>query len=547
VLLILLALAWLAWPGDVAAQPKTVCSITVNSPDEQETFRRSLPADKFQFVELVEHGRPDWLASACRRQIRCDVLVISGHYDGANVFFSDRPVASEFLPVDEMERVSCSDSCPGLFSQLKEVYLFGCNTLNPGANRNVSAEIERSLVRSGHSPADAERLARVLGKRHGESSRDRMRLIFKDVPAIYGFSSVAPLGPAAAAILARHFQVDGTNDVGSGRPSARLLGQFGGHAMVVAGGLKDADPQAAYRKDICQFVDDRLSAAQKLDFVHRLLAREMAEVRMFFDSIEEYFASVPESEWQAPAFARALDDVARDRVVRDRYLDFARDADHPSIRARMMKLARKLGWLSATELQDELAQMIREMLARDAVDAADLDLVCLLADAHELNPELSRLQMPPEQEGKTGHAAVLACLGNAEAHARVLGALTSGNDGDVELAQVYLYHRPITEVNELRVVSKAIAEMNGSPAQIRAIDALARLRLSDRRSLEEMIRLYSQTERADVQMAIARLLIRADSTMFATSELVEALHQSRLKSQPGEDPIDVLIRRLQTP
>ena len=25
---------------------------------------------------------------------------------------------------------SCSDSCPGLFSQLKEVYLFGCNTLN---------------------------------------------------------------------------------------------------------------------------------------------------------------------------------------------------------------------------------------------------------------------------------------------------------------------------------------------------------------------------------------------------------------------------------
>jgi hypothetical protein len=102
-------------------------------------------------------------------------------------------------------------------------------------------------------------------------------------------------------------------------------------------------------------------------------------------------------------------------------------------------------------------------------------------------------------------------------------------------------------VNELRVISKAIADMNGSPAQIRAIDALARLRLSDRRSLEEMIRLYSQTERADVQMAIARVLIRADSTMFATSELVETLHRSRLQTQLGEDSIDVLIRRLQAP
>ena len=120
---------------------------------------------------------------------------MSGHYDGGHEFFSDQVSASEFLPVDEMERASCSGGCSGLFSQLKEVYLFGCNTLNPGANKSASAEIARSLVRSGHSRADAERLAKVLGERHGESSRDRMRQVFKDVPAIYGFSSVAPLGP----------------------------------------------------------------------------------------------------------------------------------------------------------------------------------------------------------------------------------------------------------------------------------------------------------------------------------------------------------------
>src|SRR4030095_2071075 len=141
--------------ADNRADKKTVCTINVNSPDEKEAFRRSLPPDKFQFVELVERGRPDWLESACRQGVRCDVLVVSVHCDGGNEFFADNVGASEFLPVDEMERVSCSASCPGLFSQLKEVYLFGCNTLNAGANKSASAEVVRSLVRSGHSPADA--------------------------------------------------------------------------------------------------------------------------------------------------------------------------------------------------------------------------------------------------------------------------------------------------------------------------------------------------------------------------------------------------------
>ena len=85
----------------------------------------------------------------------------------------------------------------------------------------------------------------------------------------------------------------------------------------------------------------------------------------------------------------------------------------------------------------------------------------------------------------------------------MLEALTSADDREVELAQVYLYHRPITDIDELRAVSKAIANMKGSPAQIRAIDALARHHLSDRQSVEEMIRLYSQTRTAGVQTAIA--------------------------------------------
>src|SRR6266568_3257486 len=88
--LLLTALLATVWAHDANAEKKTVCSITVNSPDEKETFRRSLPADKYQFVELVERGRPDWLESACRQGIRCDVLVIPGPIPGATKSFPDR-------------------------------------------------------------------------------------------------------------------------------------------------------------------------------------------------------------------------------------------------------------------------------------------------------------------------------------------------------------------------------------------------------------------------------------------------------------------------
>jgi len=544
-LVFLTALLAGVWVHDANADKKTVCSITVNSPDEKEAFRRSLPPDKYQFVELVERGRSDWLESACRQGIRCDVLVISGHYDGGNEFFSDQLEAREFLPVAEMERVSCSDSCPGLFSQLKEVYLFGCNTMNPEALKSASAEVGRSLVRSGYSRADAERLSRALSARHGESSRDRMRLIFKDVPVIYGFSSVAPLGPTAASFLGRYFQSAGAGEIGSSRASARLLNQFSGHSLVVDNGLSDPDPRMAYRRDVCHFSDDRLSPEQKLGFVHQLLGREMAEVRMFLDRIEQYLASLSEADRQVPAVSRALEKIAHDDAARARYFDFARDVDQPAVRVRMVELAAQLGWLSPAQKRVEIMQMINDQIARGAVTPAEVDLVCALNKDHGLDQELDRLQLSPTQASKASNAAVLACLNSAEARAQVLLALTSPNDEEVQLAQVYVRHRPIADVNELRVVTLGIARMNGSNAQVRALNTLALQHVSDPESLEELARLFPLAGSAGVQTAIAGVLIRSDYKSIANPELVQTLQRHRLPSSNGADLIDVLIHRLQ--
>jgi hypothetical protein len=545
--LLLAALLAAMWAHDGhAAEKKTVCTITVNSPDEKDAFRRSLPSDKFQFVELVERGRADWLESACRQGVRCDVLVVSGHYDGGNEFFSDQVDAREFLPVDEMERVSCSTSCSGLFSQLKEVYLFGCNTLNPGANRSTSAEIGRSLVRSGHSPAEAAQLSRALGLRHGESSRDRMRQVFKGVPAIYGFSSVAPLGPIAGSLLQRHFQSSGSGEIGTGRASARMLGDFAGHSMVVANGLSESDPMAAHRDDLCRFADDRSAPAQKVEFIHEILGRETAEVRLFLDRIEKYSASLTEAERQTPAVAEALERIAHDDSARLRYLEFARDADDLPVRARMLALARELHWLTPDAERAEIGRMIGDKIARNAVGPAEVDQVCTLNKDHALDPERARLESAYARTGKLGEAAILACLGSGEGHARTLAALTSANEQDAQIAQVYLRHRPIEDPRELRAMASGVARMAGPQAQVRALEALARLRLSDRESLEQLTLLYPVAESPGVQVAIASVLIRGDYQMFDRPELVQTLQEHRLKSGGGQDAIDILIHRLQT-
>src|SRR3954451_16737282 len=87
----LLCLVACLLPPLVWAGKQTVCTITINSPDEQKAFRRFLPADKYDFVELVERGRPDWLRSSCEAKVSCDILIVSGHHgEGSegNVFFS---------------------------------------------------------------------------------------------------------------------------------------------------------------------------------------------------------------------------------------------------------------------------------------------------------------------------------------------------------------------------------------------------------------------------------------------------------------------------
>ena len=144
-----------------------------------------------------------------------------------------------------------------------------------------------------------------------------------------------------------------------------------------------------------------------------------------------------------------------------------------------------------------------------------------------------------------GRAGILACLGSQDGRTRILQALLSPNDDDVQIAQVYLRHRPIVDVNELRVIASGIASMSNADAQARALDTLARHGLSDRESLDQLTRLFPVAKSVNVQRAIAGILIRADYQALANPDLPRALREHRLKSSNGKDLIDILIHRLE--
>jgi hypothetical protein len=496
------------------AEQKTVCTITVNSADEKEAFRRHLPQGQYRFVELVEQGRADWLAASCERAIECDVLVVSGHFNAGDTFYSDRVEARESLSIDELERASCSASCPALFSRLKEVYLFGCESLNPDASKYSS--------------------------HHGDSGLERMRRIFAKVPLIYGFSSAAPVGAVAATRLDRYF-AGGASEIGSGQRSSRLLAAFAPSGMTATRGMPESQ---ASRRQVCEFFDERLGAAHKLSLIHETLRGDMRQAMALVGRIATLLDSLTADERSSGAFLYALAGISADDATRARFLVAERASVEPAARSRMIALATTLGWLSPEERVAEIMGTINDFLGSRAFGFGEVEAICTLNETRELDGELARVKVPPARAGSAAVAAALACLGDGAARARVLAALSSGDERDVQVAQVYLRHRPAHEPHELLTLARDIGRMTGSGGQVRALDTLGRLRIANREIVDELTGMFAAAKSLDIQKAIAEIFLRSDIETVGRSELARKLRRDRLVSVGGEDLIDILIRRL---
>ena len=205
----IILLLFFVWPCLTLAKAKyQVCSITINSSDEIEVFKKYLShSSDFEFVELVplsEEATPNdthWFTEACKKGYHCDILVISGHFGG--LFFGENH--TYVLPVSIMERQSCSRSCPGLLSNVKEVFLFGCNTLAGKQPDHRSPEAYLQVLLDHNMARDmAETVVAARYLPFGLSFKDQMRLVFSN--GIYGFTSLSPLGKDIRQPLEHYFQ-----------------------------------------------------------------------------------------------------------------------------------------------------------------------------------------------------------------------------------------------------------------------------------------------------------------------------------------------------
>lgn len=187
----------------VAAEDvQNICSITINSDDELVAFKDALnPTGLYKFTELTNKD-PKWFEQACQSRVKCDVLIISGHFGGT--FFGK---SQNHLSLIEMEKQSCSGTCQGILSAPKEVYLFGCNTLaSKNASTRTPEEYLRVLLEDGISRSDAERMVEARYGPAGEDILNKMMRSFPGVPVIYGFCDKAPLGEVAGPLLRRYLK-----------------------------------------------------------------------------------------------------------------------------------------------------------------------------------------------------------------------------------------------------------------------------------------------------------------------------------------------------
>lgn len=537
------------------AQPQTVCTLTINSNDEKDAFGRHLPQRDFRFVELVQRGQPDWLDQACRSGIRCDVLIVSGHFDGHDEFYAeDVGEAPEHLKVSTMEALSCAESCPGLFSSVKEVYFFGCNTLNPHPLSAAPAQVLRSLVREGRTQQQALTQLEQLNSRLGDSMRERMRRVFAQVPELYGFSSLAPLGPIAAQTLESYFRSGGPREVGEERRNTRLLASFAPVGLAFASGVMPDEPQAAVRRDVCQFVDPRIDAAERVGFVHRLLQRSMGEVQMHLERIERLLAELDEPTRSAPEVARRLESIALDIGARQRYMAHLHDTRDPDDRVQLLDLAQQLGWIDPPQRWQQIAVMLAELLERRDLGLREVELACRLNQSHDLEGPYSPWLASLHPDDGPAQTALRACLGNPQARQLTLTTLASAQPAEQRIAQAYLRQHPLRGDEERDAILQAVLHMPASEAQAQAVEAIGRLQLirpDSPESMHGLLELYRSTALPSVQLAVAGVLIRADlrgADRPAVRQTLQAHRLSQTASQTSApNLIDLLLRQLDSP
>lgn len=332
---------------EVDPRKKTVCGITLNSDNELLAFQDKLSKENFQFVELYS-GSPYWLRDAGIAKIKCDILVISGHFGGQ--FFGTRGSVS----LEELENHSCDAANSGIFHAPKEVFLFGCNTLaGKSQDRRTPEEYRRVLIEDDFSEAQADLIVSLRYSPIGQTFHDRMSRVFAGVPKIYGFHSIAPSGKNVEPLLKNYLK-------STKNYSSRLTGNETSKNTDLFKALKDTAIAQTMGKpgtsksavSRCYLNAKDIPESEKIDWIYNTL-KNPSERAAHLAEISSYLIKGSRHSSSRFSDEKKLTEISKDKKLAQDMNMVVKEGlkDYPFIRLSLINISRYFGWVSMKEAQ----------------------------------------------------------------------------------------------------------------------------------------------------------------------------------------------------
>jgi len=366
------------------ARSYQVCSITINSDNEIKTFKKHLEKDpRFSFKELgskSDEDRSSWFKNACADNTNhCDVLIISGHFGGS--FTGDKGFSLSML---ELLEASCSENCTGIFKNLVDVYLFGCNTYaGKGGDARSPETYYRDMVNHG---IDANTANRQLESMFGVSntSKDQMSLVFSGA-RLTGFEGSAPSGKTCEPILNNFLTgFKGPKDYANYLDTLRvskdtqtkpeelpmdLLPPMNAHNNVSCR-AEDLSPSIiqSTRAERCYYYDKRIPAKEKL--------AKLAVKEFKFEGIGGY-AQITETLLQEDTSPEILAPLAKNESLNRHLQAGFKQSQTLTTTRNILRLLNRLDPKGAKEREHEFFKMVFKKF-KTPITNLDADEICSL-------------------------------------------------------------------------------------------------------------------------------------------------------------------------
>lgn len=374
-------------------------------------------------AEARAEGHSSWLFDLCRPDLRCDMVVYSAEFAGR--FFGAYGIP---LGLAEMEEASCQVRCDGLFHTPREVFLLACNTLaTKDQDHRSPADYLDVLLGHGFDRATAERVVETRYGPLGPSFREALRRVFMDVPALYGFTSVAPSGAYTAPLLERYLRTKGDyrqwlERADRAGPNVELLAAFRGTGLVQATGLRPGEPAAADRDIVCRLYDEREPVEQRLRVVQRLMTR--TDFLSFLPTIQIFVDRHPPQSLSGSE-SRIFEEIRRSEVARDQVLRLVHDLGESVLQLELAHTARHLGWMTPEEFR-VLALSTAHALLRRPLTSEVVDIMCEIPRHESLRDEFGADDLSPILYANAEGIRLVACVNPTDP--RVSARLASSLD-----------------------------------------------------------------------------------------------------------------------